>query len=156
MYPQKSLFSSCFPAGHSIGAYLTVETMVEFISNKSHHKLPVSWRKNWVIISFPPTSQDLSLSWLALEERRMSCVLHHSPCVPNWQVGSASLRCTPGDIVFGLLGFPGFPLKCSHPGILWLLIHPGYITLLNILWGRTKYTINKPKICLLKYLDQRT
>ena len=73
--PRKFFFSSCFPAGTSIGAYLTVETMMEFISMNSYHKLPCSWRKHWVLISCPSSSQGLSLRWLALEERGMSCGL---------------------------------------------------------------------------------
>ena len=39
-------FSSCFPARLSFAFYLTVETMVEFISMNSYHKLPASWRKH--------------------------------------------------------------------------------------------------------------
>ena len=112
MCHHKSFSSSCFPAGTSIGAYLTVETMVEFISKNSYHKLPCSWRKHWVIMSCPSSSQGLSLRWLVLEERGTSCVLHRSPCVMNWQTGSSSLRCAPGDTVFGFMGLPAFPVKC--------------------------------------------
>ena len=83
MCSHKSLFSSCFPVGTSIGAYLRVKTMVEFISMKSHHDLPASWRKHGVIMSCPSSSEGLSLRRLALEERGVSCVFHHSPCVPN-------------------------------------------------------------------------
>ena len=153
--PHKSLFSSCFPVGTSIGAYLRVKTMVEFISMKSHHDLPASWRKHGVIMSCPSSSQGLSLIWLALEERGMSCVLHCSPCVMNWQAGSSSLMCAPGDTVFGFMGFPAFPVKCLLSGVHGLLIHPGCITLLKILRSRTKHTINKPKRALKFFLEQR-
>ena len=56
MCPHKSLFSPCFPAHPSTGAYLTVETMVEFISMNSYQKLPASWRKHWVIMFCPYSS----------------------------------------------------------------------------------------------------
>lgn len=135
--PHTSLFSSYFPAGISIGANLTVETTMEFISMKSYHKFPASWRKHWVITSCPSSSHGLSLRWLVLEERGRSCVLHLSPCVMNWQAGSSSLRCAPGDTVFGFVGLPVFPVKCLLYGVHGLLVHPGCITLLKILWGRT-------------------
>ena len=77
--PSKSLFSSCFLAGSSLGAYLTAKTMVEFISTNSCHKLPASWTKHCVILSSASSSHGLSLSWLALEERGMDCVFHLSP-----------------------------------------------------------------------------
>ena len=75
MCHHKSLLSSCFPAGTSIGAYLTVKTMVEFISMNGYQKLPAYLRKHWVIMFCPSSSQGLSLRWLALEERGMSCGL---------------------------------------------------------------------------------
>ena len=46
IYPQKSLFSSCFPAVTSRGDYLIVETVVELISMKNCHKLLTSYRKH--------------------------------------------------------------------------------------------------------------
>lgn len=52
----------------------------------------------------PSGSQGLSLRCLPLEERGMRCRLHLSPCVPNWQAGSASLRCALGYTVFCLSG----------------------------------------------------
>ena len=97
MCPHKSIFSPCFPARTSTGAYLTFETMVEFICMNSYQKLPASWRKHWVIMFCQSSSQGLSLRLLALEEMGMSSVLHHSPCVPNRLSGSASLRCALGD-----------------------------------------------------------
>ena len=44
--PSKSLFSSCFLAGSSLGADLTAQTMVEFISMSSCHELPASWTEH--------------------------------------------------------------------------------------------------------------
>ena len=95
----KFLFSSCFPAGTSTGASITVKNMLEFISMNNFHKLPDSWRKHWVIMPCLPSSQGPSFKLLALEERGMSCGLHCSPCVPNGAAGSARLRGAPGDTV---------------------------------------------------------
>ena len=91
-----SLFSSCFPVSTFFGCYLTVKTTVTFISMNSYHKLPASCRKHWIIM---PTHLVHKVShwdcWL-WKIGEMNCVLHHSPFVPNWLAGSASLRCTPG------------------------------------------------------------
>ena len=38
------LFASC------IAAYVTIETMLEFISMKSYDKIPASWKKHCVIM----------------------------------------------------------------------------------------------------------
>ena len=45
-----NFFSSCFRGRTSFGCYLTVKTMVEFISIYSYHKLPASFGKHWVIM----------------------------------------------------------------------------------------------------------
>ena len=100
MFPHKSLSSSCFPAGISIGAYLTVETMVEFISMNSYYKLPASCRKHWITMPCLSSPQCFSLRWISLEEGWMNFALHHSSCVPPDLAGSTSLSCAPEVTVF--------------------------------------------------------
>lgn len=157
MCPYKSLFSSCLPAGTSIAAYVTIETMLEFISMKSYDKIPASWKEHCVIM-YP---------------RLVPKVSHWGACLwrkGEWGVGFISVLVflidkqgqpawgVPwGTQFFVLVGLPGFPVKRSLPGVHWFLIHPGCMTLLKILRGRKKKkksTINKPKKWLLKFYNK--
>ena len=53
-------------------------------------------------------------------------------------VGQLPGRLPGGDTVFGFVGLPVFPVKCLLYGVHRLLIHPGCITLLKILFRKQR------------------